>query len=72
MLTFVIIMDMDYIPVFEDEDDGGSTAKISTDKIQRLGARTESAEMRELRRTVHAVGTVRVNDRKLTGCWTVI
>jgi membrane fusion protein, copper/silver efflux system len=63
----VIIMGMDYIPVFEDEDDGGSTAKI-----QRLGARAESAEMRELRRTVHAVGTVRVNDRKLTGCWSVI
>ena len=35
-------MGMDYIPVFEgDEQDDGTTVKVSLDKIQRTGVRTE-------------------------------
>jgi Cu(I)/Ag(I) efflux system membrane fusion protein len=56
-------MGMDYIPVYEGEDDG-STVRVSLDKVQRLGVRTEPAAMRELRRTIRAVGTIQVDERK--------
>ena len=60
---------MDYIPVYEGEVSGPEmppgTVKISLDKVQLLGVRTEPAEPRELRRTVQAVGTVQANERLL-------
>jgi membrane fusion protein, copper/silver efflux system len=59
-------MGMDYVPVFEDDDGGGAAVKVSIDKIQRLGVRTEPAQRRALRRTVRAVGTIKVNERKQT------
>ena len=58
-------MGMDYIPVYEGEDLGSDTAvTISTAKVQRLGVRTEPAAMRELTRTVRAVGTVQADERR--------
>ncbi|HET7157925.1 MAG TPA: efflux RND transporter periplasmic adaptor subunit, partial [Burkholderiales bacterium] len=57
-------MGMDYIPVYEgDEQAAGEHAaiKISTDKVQKLGVRTETAALRELTRTVRAVGTLAVD-----------
>ncbi|MFH2212310.1 MAG: efflux RND transporter periplasmic adaptor subunit [Pseudomonadota bacterium] len=60
-------MGMDYIPVYEDEESGNpgtaGQVKISTDKIQKLGVRTEAATLRELSRMVHAVGRVEANER---------
>ncbi len=56
-------MGMDYVPVYEGEDDGGAVFKISLDKIQKLGVRTASAELRHLTHTVRAVGTVQVDER---------
>lgn len=62
-------MGMDYIPVYEDEVSGSEipagTVKISLDKIQLLGIRTEPAELRELRHTIHAVGTIQASERLL-------
>ena len=61
-------MGMDYIPVYEGEEPQNvppGTVKISPDKIQLLGVRTEAAQPRELKRTVHAVGTVQPNERLL-------
>lgn len=62
-------MGMDYVPVYEDEgaepDMPAGTVKISLDKVQLLGVRSEPAEMRELKRTVHAVGTIQANERLL-------
>ena len=62
-------MGMDYIPVYEgDEQAAGEHAsiKISTDKVQKLGVRTETAALRELTRTVRAVGTLAVDERRVT------
>ena len=40
-------MGMDYIPVYEgEEQDDGKTVKVSLDKIQRSGVRTEKVEAR--------------------------
>jgi Cu(I)/Ag(I) efflux system membrane fusion protein len=62
-------MGMDYIPVYEDSASDPSappgTVKISVDKVQLLGVRTETAELRELRRALGAVGTIQANERLL-------
>ena len=60
-------MGMDYIPVYEGEEAPAKagTVKISLDKVQLLGVRTEPAAERELRRAVQAVGTIQANERLL-------
>lgn len=58
-------MGMDYIPVYEEEEDGGSSIKISLDRVQRSGVRTELAEMRRLIRPVRASGIARFDERTL-------
>ena len=53
-------MGMDYIPVYADEqDDDPNTVKVSLDKIQRSGVRTEKVEARGLSRTVRGIGTIK-------------
>ena len=60
-------MGMDYIPVYEGEDqDDGTTLKVSLDKVQRSGVRTEKVETRVLVQPVRAVGTVMHNERRQT------
>ena len=49
-------MGMDYIAVYEGEEDDGSTVKVSLDKVQRAGVRTEAAAMRRLVRPIRAPG----------------
>ena len=58
---------MDYVPVYEGEEPatGVPLVKISVDKVQKLGVRTEPAAQRELTRTVRAVGIVQANERGL-------
>src|SRR5258708_25601446 len=61
-------MGMDYLPVYEGEGedaDDGDTVKISLAKVQKLGVRSEPAEMRDLARAVRAVGTVQSDERRL-------
>jgi Cu(I)/Ag(I) efflux system membrane fusion protein len=61
-------MGMDYIAVYEGEDGGGSVAgevRISTEKVQKLGVRTEPAALRELARQVRAAGRVEIDERRL-------
>ena len=60
-------MGMDYIPVYEggETEAPAGTVKISLDKIQLLGIRTEPAALRELRHTIHAAGTIQANERLL-------
>jgi len=60
-------MGMDYIPVYEcDEQDDGKTVKVSLDKIQRSGVRTETVEPRIVVRPVRAVGTVMHDESLMT------
>ncbi|MGE5161926.1 MAG: efflux RND transporter periplasmic adaptor subunit [Betaproteobacteria bacterium] len=59
-------MGMDYIPVYEGEDEGAAgTVKVSPDRIQTLGVRTEPVARKSLARTVRAVGTIEINERGL-------
>jgi Cu(I)/Ag(I) efflux system membrane fusion protein len=64
---------MDYIPVYEGEDEstpGAEAAspnqvRISTEKIQKLGVRTEPAAMRLLGKTVRAAGRIEPDERRV-------
>ncbi|MBI3480885.1 MAG: efflux RND transporter periplasmic adaptor subunit [Nitrosomonadales bacterium] len=62
-------MGMDYVSVYEGEDDTGSATStglsISIDKVQKLGVKTEQAEFRSLDKVVRAVGRVEVNERQI-------
>jgi membrane fusion protein, copper/silver efflux system len=60
-------MGMDYLPVYEGEESpsDNSAVKISTEKIQKLGVRTEVVALRELTRIVRAVATVQADERRL-------
>ena len=61
-------MGMDYIAVYEGDADeepaAASTLKISTEKIQKLGVRTETAELRSLDRRLRAAGRVEIDERR--------
>jgi len=61
-------MGMDYIPVYEGEETHASTGeiRITTEKVQRLGVRTEAAAYRTLTRTVRAVGTLQVDEGRIS------
>ncbi len=61
-------MGMDYIPVYADEAGtaGDNTVKISLDKIQRSGVRTETVGTRTVARPVRAVGEVEHDESRLT------
>jgi membrane fusion protein, copper/silver efflux system len=56
-------MGMDYIPVYEGEEDG--TVRVSLDRVQRTGVRTEKAALRVLSRPIRAPGIAKVDERTL-------
>lgn len=57
-------MGMDYIPVYEGDDDDSGAVKVSAGRMQLLGVRTEAAAMRELTRIVRASGSVQWHEAK--------
>lgn len=60
-------MGMDYLPVYEGEEESApgtaTQVRISSEKIQKLGVRTEAAALRDLARSIRAVGRVEANER---------
>jgi len=66
-------MGMDYVAVYEGEDEAAAAAepaspnqvRISTEKIQKLGVRTEAAAMRTLGKTVRAAGRIEPDERRV-------
>src|SRR5262249_45108468 len=59
-------MGMDYIAVYEGDAAPANTVKVSLDKVQRAGVRTEPAQYRKLQRSIRATGTVVPNERTLS------
>jgi RND family efflux transporter MFP subunit len=60
-------MGMDYVPVYE-EDEAQHTdnaIKISVEKVQKLGVKTERAAVRLLDKTIRTVGRVEANERHI-------
>ena len=58
-------MGMDYIPVYADEQDDPNTVKVSLDKVQRIGVKTEKVETRTVSRAVRGVGTIQHDESLL-------
>ena len=59
-------MGMDYIPVYDGEEDASSSSvKVSLDKVQRSGVRSEPARMQNLSRPVRASGVAKPDERTL-------
>ena len=62
-------MGMDYIAVFagaaDEEPAAANPLKFSTDKIQKMGVRTEQAQLRLLDKTVRAAGRIEPDERRL-------
>lgn len=61
-------MGMDYIPVYEGEEDdepaSANVLKFTTEKIQKLGVRTEAAQRRSLDKVVRAAGRIEPDERR--------
>lgn len=62
-------MGMDYIPVYageqDDEPSSANQIKISTEKVQKLGVRVETAQLRALDRNVRAAGRIEPDERRV-------
>jgi Cu(I)/Ag(I) efflux system membrane fusion protein len=59
-------MGMDYIPVYEGEDDDAVTVKLSPGKLQRTGVSTEAAMQRVISVPVRAPGTIQLDERLIS------
>jgi membrane fusion protein, copper/silver efflux system len=59
-------MGMDYIPVYEGEDEDGSSVKIAPGKLQRTGVRTDVVIERVIVDPVRVPGTVQLDERRVT------
>jgi RND family efflux transporter MFP subunit len=58
-------MGMDYIPVYEGEDEGGGGIKISSERVQNLGVRVAKVERRAVDSVVRASGRIEVDEWRL-------
>lgn len=58
-------MGMDYIPVYEGEVAGGREVSIAPERVQKLGVRTEALAKRRLVRSVRALGSIAVDERRV-------
>ena len=56
-------MGMDYLPVYEGEQDDDSSVKVSAGKLQKAGVQTEIAERRTLNTVVRGPGIVEEDER---------
>jgi Cu(I)/Ag(I) efflux system membrane fusion protein len=58
-------MGMDYIPVYEGEAMGGREVSLAPERVQKLGVRTEALARRKLVRSVRALGSIAVDERRV-------
>lgn len=60
-------MGMDYIPVYEEEggQEAPGTVRISPEKIQKIGVKSEEVQVRSLNRVIRTVGRVEPEEDKV-------
>ncbi|CAH1662773.1 MULTISPECIES: efflux RND transporter periplasmic adaptor subunit [Hyphomicrobiales] len=59
-------MGMDYIPVYEGEDDGSPVVRVPLGKLQRTGVRSELATRRPVGRSMRVPGMVQLDERRIS------
>ncbi|ESS73782.1 putative membrane fusion protein SilB [Methyloglobulus morosus KoM1] len=58
-------MGMDYLPVYEGEPETSGQIRISPEKIQKLGVKTEIVTKRTITRSIRALGSIQVDERRI-------
>jgi Cu(I)/Ag(I) efflux system membrane fusion protein len=58
-------MGMDYLPVYEGEQAAPGQIQISPDKIQKLGVKTAIVIKRALIRSIRALGSIQIDERRI-------
>jgi membrane fusion protein, copper/silver efflux system len=58
-------MGMDYLPVYEGEPETSGQIRFSPEKIQKLGVKTEIVAKRTLIRSIRALGSIQVDERRI-------
>ena len=59
-------MGMDYIPVYEGEQDDGNTVKVSAGRLQRSGVKTELVGTQPISQIIKAPGVIAFDETKLS------
>lgn len=59
-------MGMDYLPVYEGEQTNSRQLTITPEKIQKLGVKTEKVQYRPLARSIHALGSIQIDERRIS------
>jgi Cu(I)/Ag(I) efflux system membrane fusion protein len=59
-------MGMDYLPVYEGEDDDSSAIKIAPGKLQRTGVRSEPAASKAIVTKIRVPGSIQLDERQIT------
>ena len=57
---------MDYIPVYEGEQDDGNTVKVSAGRLQRSGVKTELVGRLPINQIIKAPGVVAFDETRLS------
>jgi Cu(I)/Ag(I) efflux system membrane fusion protein len=59
-------MGMDYIPVYEGEDNDDGSVKLSPGKLQRTGVKSEPVMLRPISSVVRVPGTIQLDERRVS------
>ncbi|MEO8332537.1 MAG: efflux RND transporter periplasmic adaptor subunit [Gallionella sp.] len=57
-------MGMDYVPVYEGDQQSSGVVSINTDKVQKLGVKSEAATMRILDKMLRASGRIEIDEQR--------
>ncbi len=57
-------MGMDYVAVYEGDEQASAVVSISPDKVQKLGVKSEAATMRVLDKTLRASGRIEIDEKR--------
>ncbi|TAJ79322.1 MAG: efflux RND transporter periplasmic adaptor subunit [Gallionellaceae bacterium] len=58
-------MGMDYVPVYAGDETDAALSGFSSDKIQKLGVKSEAAALRGLNRILRVTGRIEIDERRI-------
>jgi len=57
-------MGMDYVAVYEGDEQAATSINISIDKVQKLGVKSEAATLREMNSSLRVTGRIEIDERR--------
>ncbi|MFA6063072.1 MAG: efflux RND transporter periplasmic adaptor subunit [Gallionella sp.] len=58
-------MGMDYVPVYQGDDEDSRVVALSFEQVQKLGVTSEAAQRRVLNRTLRVAGRIELDERRI-------